>query len=249
MEKSGAGKSTVGYILAAFEKLRIAVRETRFEARKNGAQTSSIKRIRVPVFSGTPEEIAAAKALFAAEYDAAYAWARSPKDTPSHEVVGGDTTQSDIPHSTLCGTPPTTQGGTLESSCEPSCEPSSSSSLPPPPIEDEEEGVVSAEVIPHDPFSEIPEEGLDGLTKEQIVAGVERLVSENAGDEDPYRARLLEEILSGEGRTLRNILRQLSPNRGRPRLGSNRRIPALPAGIEVFDLYAALPGRLPGGEA
>lgn len=132
MNKACAGKSTVGYILAAFERLGIAVRETRFEARKNGAQTSSIKRINVPIFVGTDDEIRVAKARFAAEYDEAYAWARSPKDTPSHDVVGEGAhhvvpthpTQSGIPHSTLCGTPPTTLGGTLEPSSYPSLEPS-----------------------------------------------------------------------------------------------------------------------------
>lgn len=88
MDKACAGKSTVGYILAAFERLGIAARETRFEARKNGAQTSSIKRISIPAFTGSAEEIAAAKARFTIEYDAAYVWARSRKDTPSHDVVG-----------------------------------------------------------------------------------------------------------------------------------------------------------------
>ncbi|MEW5832328.1 MAG: helix-turn-helix domain-containing protein [Campylobacterota bacterium] len=119
------------------------------------------------------------------------------------------------------------------------------SSSTPPPIE-EEEGVVSAEVVPHDPYLEIPEEGMQGLTREQIVFGVEHLVALHAGDEESYRKSLLWEILSGRGRTLRNIRRQLAPRPGR-RTGSNR-APVLPAGIDVFELYEARSGELPGGE-
>jgi ribosomal protein L35AE/L33A len=242
MYKACAGKSTVGYILAAFERLGIAVRETRFEARKNGAQTSSIKRISVPIFAGTDDEIRVAKARFAAEYDEAYAWARSPKDTPFHDVVGGahhvaptHPTRSGIPHSTLCGTPPTTLGGTLEPSSYSSFESSSSSSLPPQAIE-EEEGVI---LVPLDPYFAIPDEGMDGLSHDTIVIGVERLVSANAGDDARYRETLVREILSGGGRTISNIRRLLSPqaiNPSRPRIGSNRGEPLLPPGINIFDL-------------
>lgn len=119
-----------------------------------------------------------------------------------------------------------------------------SSSLYPQTLEDEEEGVVSAELVPLDPYFEIPEQGVDGLEKSQIVAGVERIVKEFAGDETPYRARLIEEILSGGGRTLWNIRR---PRVGR-RTGSNRVPAPFPSGISVFDLYEALPEGLPGGE-
>lgn len=111
-----------------------------------------------------------------------------------------------------------------------------SSSLPPQPIEEEEEGVMPAEVVPLDFYFEIPEEGIDGLTKEQIVAGVERIVERFAGDEKSYRARLVQEILSGGGRTLANIRRQLSPRPGKPRTGSNRAV-ALPPGVDIFETY------------
>lgn len=239
MEKACAGKSTVGYILAAFERLGIAVRETRFEARKNGAQTSSIKRIQVPAFTGTAEEIAVAKAHFIIKYDEAYAWARTPKNTPFHEVVGEGPhhvesphpTQSGTPHSTLCGTPPTTLGGTLEPSSDPSIDPSSSSSLPPQLIDDEEEGVISAELVHIDPYYEIPEEGICGLCRDTIIAGVENLVSTNAGDAIRYRETLIREIMSGGTRTLENIRR---PGVGR-RICSNREL-SLPPGVTIFEL-------------
>ncbi len=84
----------------------------------------------------------------------------------------------------------------------------SSSSLPPQKFEEEE--IVSTELIPLDPYSIFSEERIAGLTKGQIVAGIERIIAANAGDEGPYRARLIEEILSGNGRTLNNIRRQFS---------------------------------------
>ncbi|ADR34343.1 hypothetical protein Sulku_1682 [Sulfuricurvum kujiense DSM 16994] len=210
MDKACASKSTVGYILSAFERLGIATRETRFEARKNGAQTSSIKRISIPVFSGTVKEIKEAKARFAAEYDAAYAWARSRKDTPSQEEVGEGchvvdappTTQGGISRPTVCGTPHTTQGGTLEPSCEPSCEPPSSSSLPPQTECEDElcEGIAldSSFVLPN---------ALSHLS----IASIEDIVkkmSENPRINNPsrYKVTILEKIRKGDAETIENIL-------------------------------------------
>lgn len=107
-----------------------------------------------------------------------------------------------------------------------------SSSSTPPPIE-EEEGVVSAElVLLDDPYFMIPDEGIDGLPRDTIIAGVEHLVSANAGDAVCYRETLIREILSGGGRTLGNIRR---PRVGR-RTGSNRGEPSLPPGVSIFDL-------------
>lgn len=163
----------------------------------------------------------------------------------------GDTPKNGSPRPE--GVPPTPKKGTTlnRGTQNPSLpkpnKPTISSSLPPQPIEDEDEGVVPAEVVTFDRYAEIPEEGIDGLTKEQIVAGLERIVERFAGDEDSYRARLVQEILSGGGRTLGNIRRQLAPRHGR-RTGSNR-APVLPPEVDIFDLYEAMPDALPGGAA
>jgi len=108
----------------------------------------------------------------------------------------------------------------------------SSSSLPPPFGEDEEEGVISTELVPNDPYSSIPSEGMDGLPNEVIISGIEQLVKANAGDEGTYREALIREVLSGAGRTLKNIRK----SHRRPRIGSNRGEPALPPGVTIFQL-------------
>lgn len=115
---------------------------------------------------------------------------------------------------------------------------SSSSSLPPLLGEEEEDGIVSSEIVPLDPYFEIPEEGMDSLSRDTIIIGVERLVSANAGDEGSYRKTLIREIMSGGGRTIRNIRNHLAPvsRPDRPRIGSNRGEPSLPPGVSIFDL-------------
>lgn len=120
MEKSTCAKTTLGYILFAFEKLGIILRETRFRP-ENGSQTSSLKRVVIPVFSGSKKEIEGAKVKFKAEYETAYISARLKKDTPSHHVTGGEGSQGDLPHITLVDLPPVTQCDPLY---EPSVEPS-----------------------------------------------------------------------------------------------------------------------------
>lgn len=120
MEKSTCAKTTLGYILFAFEKLGIILRETRFRP-ENGSQTSSLKRVVIPIFSGSKKEIEEAKVKFKAEYETAYISARLKKDTPSHHVTGGEGSQGDLPHITLGDLPPVTQCDPLY---EPSYEPS-----------------------------------------------------------------------------------------------------------------------------
>lgn len=119
MEKSTCAKTTLGYILFAFEKLGIILRETRFRP-ENGSQTSSLKRVVIPVFSGSKKEIEEAKMKFKAEYETAYISARLKKDTPSHHVTGGEGSQGDLPHTTQGDLPPVTQCDRLY---EPSVEP------------------------------------------------------------------------------------------------------------------------------
>lgn len=152
----------------------------------------------------------------------------------------GDTPKNGSPRSE--GVPPTPKkGATLKrgtqnpSSPKPIKPTLSSSSLSPQTFEDDEDGAISTEIVHIDPYSTIPEEGLEGLSKDQIVAGVEVIVSQNAGDEASYRARLVKEILSGGGRTLGNIRRCFAPRSGR-RLGSNRGVPTLPDGMNIFDI-------------
>lgn len=111
---------------------------------------------------------------------------------------------------------------------------SSSSSLPSS-SGDEEESVISTEIVPIDPFVAIPEEGMDGLSKNQIVAGVEWIVENFAGDKGSYRNTLIREILSGEGRTIGNIRRPATRLK-HPRIGSNRGEPLLPPEVNFFDL-------------
>lgn len=95
---------------------------------------------------------------------------------------------------------------------------SSSSSLPPQPEEEEEEeGVV--------PYSAIPDEGMDGLSRDAIVAGIEELAASNAGDFETYRDSLIREVLSGRGRTIVNIRKNIQKQHGR-----------LPAGVNIFDI-------------
>lgn len=113
-----------------------------------------------------------------------------------------------------------------------------SSSSTPQLIEEEEEGVIPAELVAVDPYSAIPNEGIDGLSRDVIIAGINRLVVANAGDDAPYRATLIREIMSGGGRTLRNIRNHPAPvpRPDRPRIGSNRGEPSLPPGVSIFDL-------------
>lgn len=85
-KKSTAAKTTLTYILGAFELLGIVQRETRFRA-DSGSQTSSFKRIVVPVFEGSKKEIAEAKKRFSESFESAYRKARSGKDTPCHVVT------------------------------------------------------------------------------------------------------------------------------------------------------------------
>lgn len=115
MTKSTAAKTTLLYILGAFERLGIIHREMRFRP-ENGSQTSSLKRIVIPVFQGSKKEIEAAKSKFATEYDAAYFFARKKKDPLSHNVTGGEGSQGDLPHTTQGDLPPVTQ-------CDPLYEP------------------------------------------------------------------------------------------------------------------------------
>lgn len=121
MEKSTAAKTTLGYILGAFERLGIVRRETRFRP-ENGSQTSSLKRVCVPLFLGSKKEIEFAKAKFSAEFEGAYLAARSGKDTPPRHVTGGEGSHGDLPHPTHGDLPHLTLGDPLY---EPSFEPSS----------------------------------------------------------------------------------------------------------------------------
>lgn len=128
MKKSTCAKTTLGYILFAFEKLGIILRETRFRP-ENGSQTSSLKRVSIPVFSGSKKEIEEAKVKFKADYEAAYISARLKKDTPSHHVTWGEGSQGDLPHITQGDLPPVTQCDLLY---EPSVKPSSKVNNTPP---------------------------------------------------------------------------------------------------------------------
>ena len=112
----------------------------------------------------------------------------------------------------------------------------SSSSIPPDVVEEDEEVVISAEVIPLDPCSLLPEEGVGGLDRAAIAEGIEQLVAAHAGDVVRYREALIREILSGGGRTIANIRRQLSPRPGARRIGSNRGELILPPGMNIFDV-------------
>lgn len=155
----------------------------------------------------------------------------------------GDTPKNGLPFSEGV-TLTTKKGSTLKrgtqnpSSSKPN-KPTISSSLPNQIFEDKEKRVVFSQIVLADPYSYIPEEGIGGLDRASIAEGIERLVVAYAGDEYSYRKTLIREVLSGEGRTIANIHRQLFPqpiNLSRPRIGSNRGEPLLPPEINIFDV-------------
>lgn len=103
------------------------------------------------------------------------------------------------------------------------------------PLPDEDEELL----IEIDPYSEIPNEGIAGLSRDSIIGGVEDMVASRASDSKSYRETLIREIAGGGNRTITNIRRLLSPskiNPNLPRTGANRGVPLLPPGINIFDV-------------
>jgi hypothetical protein len=111
---------------------------------------------------------------------------------------------------------PSEKNPTYTSSIHPSSSNSSSSK-----IVDEEESGVLFEI---DPFKDIPE-SIDGIQRDFIIYGIEELAASNAGDVKTYRDSLIREVLSGKGRTIANIRKNIQKQRGR-----------LPDGVNIFDI-------------
>lgn len=108
--------------------------------------------------------------------------------------------------------------------------------------EDKGDQSGSVEVILLDLYSALPPEGIDGLDRFTIVQGIKSIAEEFASDNQRYCKTLVREVLSGGGKTIRNIRRRLQPSVPRfsnRRTGSNR-FPTLPHGVNVFDLYETL---------
>lgn len=180
MEKSTAAKTTLFYILGAFERLGIVARETRFRP-ENGSQTSSLKRVKIPVFSGTKKEIEAAKAKFIIEFEAAYSATRSRKNTISQHVTAGEGSLCDLPHPTLGDTPLITQSDSLyESPIESSSE-----------LEEEED--VPCEI--HEVFPA----PLSLVSEDELAAAIDYVVGRFAKRSPAgYRAKLMAGLLQSD---------------------------------------------------
>lgn len=181
MQKSTCAKTTLGYILFAFERLGIILRETRFRP-ENGSQTSSLKRIVVPLFNGSKEEVEAAKNEFAKRYEEAYLLARKKKDTPSHHVTWGEGSQGDLPPVTQC-----------DPLYEPSFEPSESE-------EEEEVGICEVEIVATSslPPLVIPM-AMGHLPISLIEQAIDKAVAKLARRSPAgYRRRLLEGLAAGD---------------------------------------------------
>lgn len=73
-------------------------------------------------------------------------------------------------------------------------------------------------------FMMLPAE-IDGLSREVVIDGIMQLASKNAGDSETYCNSLVKEVLSGKGRTLANIRRNIQKQNGR-----------LPVGVNIFDI-------------
>lgn len=85
-----------------------------------------------------------------------------------------------------------------------------SSSSPSPPFPEEENNLVIAEIINVvNPYANLPDE-IDGLPRSIVVEEIEAIAKERGGDFYKYRLALVNEILSGGGRTMMNICNRLS---------------------------------------
>lgn len=69
-------------------------------------------------------------------------------------------------------------------------------------IQKDEEDVI-------DPYANLPDE-VDGLSRNIVIEEVETIAKERGGDFERYRESLVKEILSGGGRTIKNIRIRLS---------------------------------------
>jgi hypothetical protein len=73
---------------------------------------------------------------------------------------------------------------------------------------EEDRGINCEIVTTFDPYEKLPEH-IDGLTREIVIQEIENMAIELGGDFEKYRNTLIQEVLSGQGRTLTNIRNQL----------------------------------------
>ncbi|WP_298694453.1 hypothetical protein [uncultured Sulfuricurvum sp.] len=84
-----------------------------------------------------------------------------------------------------------------------------SSSLFPPILEEDENALVGCEIATKfDPYEKLPEH-IDGLAREIVIQEIENMTIELGGDFEKYRNTLIQEVLSGQGRTITNIRARL----------------------------------------
>lgn len=73
---------------------------------------------------------------------------------------------------------------------------------------EEDRGINCEIVTTIDPYEKLPEY-IDGLTREIVLQEIERMATELGGDFKKYRNALIQEVLSGQGRTITNIRARL----------------------------------------
>lgn len=79
-----------------------------------------------------------------------------------------------------------------------------SSSSSPPISEEDENELVSCEIVTLDPYSELAEY-IEELPRQIVIDGINAIATERGGDFENYRDSLIREVLSGKGRTIKNI--------------------------------------------
>lgn len=73
---------------------------------------------------------------------------------------------------------------------------------------EEDRGINCEIVTTFDPYEKLPEH-IDGLTREIVIQEIEKMAIELGGDFEKYRNTLIQEVLSGKGRTINNIRARL----------------------------------------
>ncbi len=179
--KASVSKTSLTYILSAFQAIGIIRRDPRF--RENGGQSSSFKYLTIPVLKKEEED------EFLEKYNIAYAAARISKKPPCHAVTGGEGSPSDTGGITLGDHPRVTQSDHQEPLVYPLFE-----------IE-EEDGVCEVVVVSVSsslPALVIPMvmEHLPTLLVEQAIdKAVTKLATRSPSG---YRRRLLEGLAAGD---------------------------------------------------
>jgi hypothetical protein len=73
---------------------------------------------------------------------------------------------------------------------------------------EEDRGINYGIVTTFDPYEKLPEH-IDGVAREIVIQEIENMAIELGGDFEKYRNALIQEVLSGKGRTINNIRARL----------------------------------------